>query len=237
MKIKNGNENDGRQLPVWSLLLVGMFFCACSSVKKPKESFIDYMIWTNNNGDFREYVYKNDSSMMRIFIRQTPMKITDDTWEMLFEMKRADSIPISKSVERYSDKDYYELISSSMFSMDSSNSIFEIKGAVSGDGKIALSDKENETQVTFRLNNIDTTDLHIKVHLDHKFETMDSLGTPGEKYMVLQMKSTYHLTSVAKSVDTTYTGNEFHIYQKNKGLIFFGQKINGEKIFFRLKEN
>jgi hypothetical protein len=218
-------------------LIALLFLVSCQSNRSEKR-IIDYIKLDNNTENaYREYEYKTDTTVASVFIKQKVKQINDTLWEFEFNWMRSDSIPINKSIERYSINNSFQLIAQSYYySRNSKNEPVELKSEIVNQKSFT----KNSPQASFDLKFLFPEDKNktIKMHSDieYKFQSIDSLGAQGTDCMVLFTKARTTLDYSDARKDTTLFTEGISVSAKGEGLIMFWQTTNGKKVFYRLKK-
>jgi hypothetical protein len=172
-----------------------------------------------------------------LYIKQNLRLVNDTTSEFEYYWTRSDSLPIQKSVERYSTNTL-ELLEQSLYEPNSLNGALEVKAEIISNKKISLVNSNNIYiyDLLYKFQTDPYVIMKIHTQFSHKFEHIDILGKDNEDCFVLISMDRITLEYTDKRKDTTMFANSQRIYAKGKGLIFFEQGTEGMKYSYKLKE-
>jgi len=217
-------------------LIALLFLVSCQSNRSEKR-IIDYIKWDNNTENaYREYEYKTDTTVASVFIKQKSKQINDTLWEFEFNWMRSDSIPINKSIERYSINNSFQLIAQSYYSRNSRNELVELKSELVNQKLVTKNSHQASFDLRFTFSDDKNKTMKMHSDIEYKFQTIDSLGPQGADCMVLYTKARTTLDYSDARKDTTLYTEGTSVSAKGEGLIMFWQTTNGKKVFYRLKK-
>lgn len=195
-------------------------------------NFIDYLDLQNNSKKFEEL---RDSEIQELIMNQIVHQINDTLWEFEFKWLRIDSLPISKSVERYSNKDYYKMVSHSYYELDSNGKPLEVHAQNFGENTFKLNDEPviYDLKYKFQTDPYLTMVIHSENEINH--EKIDSLSKH-TIFLTNTSKDQFLLDYSDKRKDSTFFVENKRVYEKGKGLILLIQKHENATYIYRLKK-
>lgn len=217
-----------------TLYFIGLFIISsCQYDKTDKKPIWSYI---KSNSDTKTFELTTDSSFAAsIFVRQKAKQLNDTTWEFEFYWTRSDSIPINKSVERYS-LNALELLEQCFYESDSVNQAIEVKAEIIGKKYFSLSDSIISCDFKYKFQTDPYLTMKIRTQFHHSFQLLDLLGEDNLDCLVITSKDQIILDYSDNRKDTTMFSNSRRIYTKGKGLIFFEQVGESQKFSYQLKD-
>jgi hypothetical protein len=209
-------------------------FFSCQSGEGIKNPIWDYI---KSPSDNRVFQLTTDSSFATrlFFIKQNSKLVNDTTWEFEFYWTRYDSLPIQKSIERYSTNTL-ELLEQSFFEPNSLIGASEVKAEITGKKYFSLVDSNNIYDFQYKFKTDPYLIMKIHTQFSHKFEQINTLGNDNLDCLVIISKDQITLEYSDKRKDTTMFENSRRVYAKGKGLIFFEQSAGRRKLAYKLIE-
>jgi hypothetical protein len=223
---------------IYHILIIAILI-SCHSNKSDENSILDYILLKNRQDTtYREFQFKKDSTISRIFIRQKAHKINDTIWQLEYNWRRSDSIPINKSIERYASN-YIQFVSQSFYesSVDSESKVSEVKAEILGKNSFLLNELPGSIDLKYKFQS--DPYLIAKVHSDffHEFKSIDSLDYIGSDWLIVTSKDKMSLEYSDSRKDTTFISTFIRVYAKDRGLMFFMEQHANEKYLYRLKSD
>jgi len=171
--------------------------------------------------------------MKRIFVSQNIKHLANEATDLEYVMKTVDAVPMNKGIERYYPDNQIELISQSLFELDSQDKPVEIKAQIIKGGRKSIADTSIDYELLYKFKVDSACTLHLNVRLTFNLQFIDSLKleclfvTSREK-LFLNFNDSRH--------DTTLLGESSRLYAKGKGLLYFEIGNTREKEIYRLKQ-
>jgi hypothetical protein len=200
---------------------------------KEKVSYLHYYMWPAEvNGEYREYVYRTDSSRAQIFLKQKYVQLNDTLWQCDFEWKDHNLKPTLSGTEKVSVNNYIERVEYFVYEKTASDKAVKIPAEFLDSRSTKLTEPVIRGNCIFRLKK-DTT-VRLKVYTEVKNRTyaiIDTLGINCEDCAVAYCKAVSTLESSNGQKISSET-NEVRILEKYKGLIAIIETTpNGTRIF------
>ena len=217
------------------LCILGLFV-NCNADKNAETGIIEYMKWDNTaNYNYREFRSYSDSMVTRIFISQRWEQVDDSTWQFEYAWKNIDSLPINRSIERYT-KNKVELVAQYIYEMDAEGKPHEVSFNVE-DNKPCYINSEGCSFDAMAIFLIDTN-FTMSVHTDMKydFKMIDSLPEAERDCLIVSSSDKITFDFSDHRRDTIITSVGTRIYSKGLGLIYFSDNDHGKITEYKLKK-
>ena len=207
---------------------------SCQKVIHKSENInvIDFLDLQNNS---KKYEQVNASETQDLTINQSVSQINDTLWGFEFKWLRIDSLPISKSIERYSNKNYYEVISHSYYELDSNKKPLEVNAKILGKKTFQIDNEPLIYDLEYKFRTDPSLTMKIHSENEMKLEKIDTLSK-NTIFLTISSKDRFLLDYSDSKKDSTFMVENKRVYEKGKGLILFTQKQFNATYIYRLKK-
>ena len=216
-------------------LYILVLFVHCKPEKNTETGIIEYLKWDNDtNYNYREFQSVSDSTLTKIFIAQRWENIDDSTWQFEYTWRNIDSMPINKSIERYTPN-RVELIAQYIYELGENNKIQEVAFDIGKNNSCVLNSGGCSFDASAKFV-IDST-FQMQVHTDmiYTFKQIDSLPENKRDCLVVTSDDRISFNFSDSRRDTVITTKGIRIYSKGVGLIFFSDFDGTNKVTYTLK--
>ncbi len=219
---------------IFFFFIAGIFI-HCNPEKNSDSGIIDYLKWDDvDNSNYREFRSYSDSTVTKIFISQQWEQIDDSTWQFEYAWKNIDSLPINRSIERYT-KNKVELVAQYIYERDAAGNAHEVSFNLEGNKSCSLHSDgcSFDAKAIFLID----TNFIMSVHTDMKydFKMIDSLPAEERDCMIVNSTDKITFDFSDNRRDTVITSIGTRIYSKGLGLIYFSDNDHGNITEFKLK--
>lgn len=209
-------------------------FIQCKFEKNTETGIIEYMKWDNDtNYNFREYQSITDSSITKIFITQRWESINDSTWEFEYLWTNIDSLPINKSVERYTEN-MVEVMGQYIYEIDSLGNSVELPIDFGNSAKWPISEEVSSINASVHFKLDTAVSMYVQNNLMYEYKLIDTMPQNEQDCLVITYsdKTSFVFSDARKDTIINTVGKR--IYAKGLGLIYFSDDIGTQKIEYKL---
>ncbi len=193
------------------------------------------MKWDNDtNFNYREFQSYRDSSLTKIFISQRWEQVNDSTWQFEYAWKNIDSLPINRSIERYT-KNKVELVAQYIYEMDSANNPHEVSFNVENNKPCFISSEGCSFDAKAKF--VIDSNFTMLVHTDIKynFKLIETYPESERDCLVVTSSDRITFDFSDSRRDTVINSIGTRIYSKGLGLVYFSDNDGGNIYEFQLK--
>jgi hypothetical protein len=199
-------------------------------------SYLHYFMWPAEvNREYREYVYRTDSSRAQLFLRQKCVQLNDTLWQCDFEWKDHNLKPFLSGTEKISVNNYIEKVEYFLYEKISDKTV-KLPAEFLDSRAAKLTEPVLKGDCVFRFKKDST---RLKIHTEVKnrvFEMVDTLGINCEDCAVVYYRSVSTLESSDSSKTKNFEEDGVRIFEKYKGLIAIIERTRRGTRIFKLNE-
>ncbi len=207
---------------------------SCQGDKAEPYLLSDYVKWTNVDSDsIRIYQPKNEGPESSILLRQQIRALSDTVTEFEFTWLRPDSLPINRSVERYSRTNRIEFVKQSFFEIGRFKEVNEIEAEFLNKRIYQTSDTNHAFEALFTFEADKDVTMSVKAILRYELQQIDSLDASGKDCLVLTSNESIKLTFPDDRSDTTIQAISKRYFVLGQGLVKFNQQDANEFVEYQ----
>ena len=220
---------------IFYIFILGVF-CHCKPEKNNETGIIEYLKWDNDtNYNYREFQSYTDSTLTKIFISQQWKQVDDSTWQFEYAWKNVDSLPINRSIERYT-KNKVELVAQYIYEMDSAKNAHEVSFNVENNNPCFINSQgcSFDGKAKFVIDSSFTMTVHTDIKYD--FRMIETFPESERDCLVVTSSDRISFDFTDSRRDTVINSIGTRIYSKGLGLVYFSDNDGENNYEFKLKK-
>jgi hypothetical protein len=199
-------------------------------------SLLDYIKWPDNEDrTYRTFVSFKDDQEAKLYLMQEVNSIEDTAYQMTYTWLRGDSVPMNRSVERYSKNNWLEFVEQAFFEPTPNGEIREIKAQLDGKSKFAYDDPELSATVFYAFYNDPNATMDFISNMKYSLEKIPELD-PNNDCLVLSSNELAKMYFRDDRENTEQRSYSRLTYTKNKGLVRIFQSNDESQIEYNITE-
>jgi hypothetical protein len=199
-------------------------------------SLLDYVKWPDEeDGTYRTFAHYKDDQEALLFLMQEVNSMEDTVYQMTYTWLRGDSVPMNRSVERYSKNNWLEFVGQAFFEPAPNGEIREIKAQLDGKSKFAYDDPELSATVFYAFYNDPSATMDFISSMKYTLERIPALD-PVNDCLVLSSDEVAKMYFKDERENTEQNSFSRLTYVKNKGLVRIFQSNEDSEIEYNIVE-